>query len=194
MKDLAETVLGKVRAEAQTLLRKAEEEARHELDKAKKSHQAEVEKEKLRLLSEAKTEAARIKALAVMEARNRIAAARAEVIAGINRRARAELDRISVDRASLATLIAESIEALGRPSQVKVFVRSEDLETARAAVAGDPRISGVVRDIAERPLAGGVIAENTEGSLLVDNTFSTRLDKLVPRLLPRFRKELFHET
>jgi V/A-type H+/Na+-transporting ATPase subunit E len=194
MKDLAETVLGKIRIEAQTLLRKAEEEARHSLDQARKSHQVEAEKEKRRLLSQAETEAARIKAHAVMEGRNRIAAAKAEVIAKIRQRAQAELDRIPVDPGCLKTLIAEAIAALGHPSQVTVLVRAEDLETARTVVEGDASLAEVVRDIVERPLAGGVITENADGSLRVDNTFPTRLGRLLPRLLPRFRKDLFHET
>ncbi len=194
MKDLSESVLSKVRTEAQTLLRKAEEEARHNLEKAKKSRRAEIEKETRRLLAKAETEAARIKAHAVMQARNRIATAKAEVIAEIKRRAQTELDRVPVDPGSLEILIAEAIEALDNPSRVTVAVRAEDLETARSAIAGDPRLSEAVRYIAERPLPGGVVTENADGSLLVDNTFPTRLDRLVPRLLPRFRKELFHET
>jgi vacuolar-type H+-ATPase subunit E/Vma4 len=38
---------------------------------------------------------------------------------------------------------------------------------------------------------GGVIAEDVEGKLRIDNTYETRLEMLLPKLLPKISKELF---
>jgi vacuolar-type H+-ATPase subunit E/Vma4 len=38
---------------------------------------------------------------------------------------------------------------------------------------------------------GGVIAEDVEGKLRIDNTYETRLGTLLPKLLPEISKKLF---
>ncbi len=41
---------------------------------------------------------------------------------------------------------------------------------------------------------GGVIAENIDGKLRIDNTYETRLEMLLPKLLPEISKVLFERT
>ena len=40
---------------------------------------------------------------------------------------------------------------------------------------------------------GGVICESVDGKVSVDNTYDTRLQMLIPRILPQVGKVLFGE-
>jgi vacuolar-type H+-ATPase subunit E/Vma4 len=46
-------------------------------------------------------------------------------------------------------------------------------------------------EIKEFDCTGGVIAESIEGKFSLDNTYDTRLEMLLPRILPEISQELF---
>ena len=46
-------------------------------------------------------------------------------------------------------------------------------------------------EVREYNCLGGIIAEDIEGKLRIDNTYETRLEMLLPQLLPKISEELF---
>jgi vacuolar-type H+-ATPase subunit E/Vma4 len=52
-------------------------------------------------------------------------------------------------------------------------------------------LSAKILEVREVDRLGGVIAEDAEGKLRIDNTYETRLEMALPKLLPKISEELF---
>jgi vacuolar-type H+-ATPase subunit E/Vma4 len=70
-------------------------------------------------------------------------------------------------------------------------VSSKDLAAARKLVEKDKELAGRITEVKEHGNLGGVIIEDMGGRVRIDNTYETRLEMLLPRLLPEVGKELF---
>ncbi|MCK9357946.1 MAG: V-type ATP synthase subunit E [Dehalococcoidia bacterium] len=191
MQRISEAVVDKVREEAQHLISEAEEEAKKELGKAQALRASRLEAEKKRLLTEAGEEAARITAQNAMSARQKTASAKSAVLDDIVRKARESLQKSTTTREQLAQLIRDAMSGLGTADKVFVSVAKKDLDTAREIVKSDKTMSSHVLEVRAIETEGGVIVENESRSLGVDNTYLTRLQMLLPRVLPEISKELF---
>jgi vacuolar-type H+-ATPase subunit E/Vma4 len=190
MEKIGEAILDKVRAEAEGIIREAERKAVEEVESAKRQQAVRLEEEKSRLLQEARAEATRIEAQALVKARQELSQAKSEVIREIVSRVRNELSKAATSQSSLATLIKEAAATLGL-SKERLYVSPRDLGAAKKLVAQDKELAGRVVEIKEHKLSGGVIVEDIDGKVRIDNTYETRLEMLRPRLLPEVAKELF---
>ena len=61
----------------------------------------------------------------------------------------------------------------------------------RKSFRGDTKLAGRITEIREFDGTGGVIVEDIDGKIRIDNTYDTRLEMLLPKLLPEIGKELF---
>ena len=193
MEKLSEAVLTKVRVEAQSIIQEAEEKAREEIEKAKRQREARFQEERSRMLGEAEEEAARILARASIKARQRLSSAKADVIAKIIGGARKELSQIPSDETYLLHLIKEGMDGLGL-DKARIYVSPKDVSTVKKLLKANKELSGRILEVSEFNCSGGVIAEDVEGKFRIDNTFETRLEMLLPKLLPEISKELFETT
>jgi len=191
MQRISEAVVDKVREEARHLVSEAEAEAAKELDKSKALRAARIEAEKKRLLTEAGEEAARISAQNSMKARQKTASAKSEVLDEIVRKAKENLQKSTTSRERLARILVEAMAGLGTADKVHVSVAKKDLDWARELVKGDKVLSTRVLDVTAADCDGGAMVENESRTLSVDNTYATRLQMLLPRVLPEISKELF---
>jgi len=190
MQNISEAVVDKVRLEARSIVSEAEEEAKKDLEKAKSLREAKVKAEKRRLLNDAREEAARIMAQSAIQTHQKMAAAKASVIDDIVGRAQAGLKKISAKPELLAYLIGDAIGGLGS-GKATISVSPGDVATVKELVKNDKRLSSMVLDVTESDCDGGVIAESEDKKTSVDNTYATRLEMLLPRLLPEISKDLF---
>jgi V/A-type H+-transporting ATPase subunit E len=190
MEKISEAVVSKVKLDAQNLIKEAEKKAREELEKAKKQREAQFEEEKERMLGEAEEEAARILAQASIKARQQLSSAKADTIAKIIDGARKKLSQISNDESYLLNLIKEAVEGLD-VEKARIYVSPKDVSPVKKLLKADKEFSGKIVEIRESNCLGGVIAEDVEEKLRIDNTYETRLDMLLPKLLPEISKELF---
>jgi vacuolar-type H+-ATPase subunit E/Vma4 len=190
MEKISEAVIAKVKLDAQNIIREAEEKAQDEIEKAKKQREVRFEEEKGKILGEAEEEAARILAQATIKARQQLSSAKADTIAKIIDGARKELSRISSDESYFLNLIREATEALG-VDKARIYVSPKDVSTVRKFLKADKELSGKIVEVRESKCLGGVIAEDAEGKLSIDNTYETRLEMLLPKLLPEINKQLF---
>ena len=190
MEKIGEAILDKVKAEAADIIKDAESQAKQEIAAAKSQQGARLEEEKARVLREAGEEATRIEAQAMVQARQELSRAKAEVISQIISRAKKELEGISSDQKSLLGLIEEAFDTLGA-SKGKLYVAPKDMSAVRKLVDKDRGLAAKVAEIKEHSMSGGVIVEDIEGRVRIDNTYETRLEMLLPRLLPEVGKELF---
>jgi vacuolar-type H+-ATPase subunit E/Vma4 len=190
MEKIGEAILDKVKAEAADIVKDAEGQAKQEIAAAKRQQGARLEEEKARVLREAEEEATRIEAQALVQARQELSRAKAEVISEIISRAKKELEGISTDQNSLLGLIKEAFDTLG-VSKGRLYASAKDMAAVRKLVEKDKGLAAKVAEIKEHSASGGVIVEDIEGRVRIDNTYETRLEMLLPRLLPEVGKELF---
>jgi V/A-type H+/Na+-transporting ATPase subunit E len=190
MEKVSQAVLSKVSAEAQSITEEAQKKAQEELEKARKQREARLEAEKDRMLAEAREEAARILAQASIKMRQQLSNAKAETIAKIADGARKELSQSSSDTGQLPKLIREAMNGLGS-DKGRIYVSARDVSSVKRFLEADKELSGKISEVREYNCLGGVIAEDLEGKLRIDNTYETRLDTLLPKLLPEIGKELF---
>jgi V/A-type H+-transporting ATPase subunit E len=190
MEKISEAVVSKVKLDAQNIISEAEEKAQEEIEKAKRQREVRFDQERDRMLGEAKEEVARILAQASIQARKQLSSAKADVIAKIIDGVRQELSLISSDESYFPNLIREAIEELGMDKAI-VYVSPKDISTVNKILEANKELSGKIVEVRESSCLGGVIAEDAEGKLRIDNTYETRLEMLLPKLLPKISKELF---
>jgi vacuolar-type H+-ATPase subunit E/Vma4 len=190
MEKISKAVLSKVKSEAQSITQEAEKKAQEEIEKAKKQKDARLAEERDRILGEAKEETARVLAQASIKARQQLSIAKANAIARILEGARQELSQMSSDEPYLLNLIKEATNALG-VDKGRIYVSPKDVAAVKKLLETDRELSGKISEVRESNFMGGVIAEDVEGKLRIDNTYETRLETLMPKLLPEISKKLF---
>lgn len=190
MEKISAAILDKVRAEAQDIIKEAEEKARERVEKAEKQQAAELEKKKGNLIREANEEANRILARASITARQELLLARTRIIDEIIGRVKKTLSGISGDESSFLALIKEAVGALN-VDKARIYVSPKDASTVKKIVAKDKKLAKMITEIREIACTGGVVVEDINGRIRIDNTYDTRLEMLLPKLLPQIGKELF---
>ncbi|MDH5364178.1 MAG: V-type ATP synthase subunit E family protein [Dehalococcoidia bacterium] len=190
MEKISEAVVSKVKLDAQNIIREAEEKAQEEIEKAKRQREVRFEEERGRMLGGAEEEVARILAQASIKARQQLSSAKADTISKIIDGAQKELSQVSSDEIHFLNLIREAMEGLS-VDKARIYVSPKDVSTVKKFLEADKELSGKIVEVRESNCLGGVIAENVEGKLRIDNTYETRLEMLLPKLLPKISKELF---
>ena len=190
MEKISEAVLDKVKVEAKNIIKEAENKAREGVKKAKQQQAARLMKEKDRMIGEAEGEATHILAEASIKARQELVAAKTEVIDEISSRVKKALSDFSGDESSLLNLIKEAVGILGI-NKARVYVSLGDINTVKKLLKRDKELAGKITEIKEVDCTGGAIVEDIDGKVRIDNTYETRLEMLLPRLLPEINKELF---
>ncbi len=192
MEKISDAVLDKVRVEVQDIIKEAEEKARERVERAKKQREAKLEEEKGKLIEEAKEEATRILAQSSITARQELLLAKTRIIDEIINRVKKTFSEISSDESSPLDLIKEAINALDI-DKARIYVSPKDVSIVRKSLKGDKKLADRITEIREFDGTGGVIAEDIDGKIRIDNTYDTRLEMLLPKLLPEIGKELFQD-
>lgn len=190
MEKISRAILDKVKADAEQIVKEAEQKAWQELEKAEKQRETKFKDEKRKIIEEAERQASRIVAQSSIKARQELSRAKTEIIDGIVSRVRNTLPAISSDEGSLLNLIKEAVEELGA-DEVRVYVSRKNISAVRKLVKGDKGLASKIMEIKEFDCAGGVIAENIDGKVSIDNTYETRLEMLLPQIVPEISRELF---
>ena len=100
------------------------------------------------------------------------------------------MSAFTADERCLSKLIAESLGGLGG-EKARIYVSPKDMATVQKLLESDQELAGRIVEVRELNCLGGVVAEDIEGKLRIDNTYGTRLEMLMPQLLPEISKELF---
>ena len=192
MEKIGEAILDKVKAEAKAIVKEAEGKARQEIEQAKKQQIVRLEEEKGRMLRQAGEEATRIAAQATVQARQELSRAKADVINEIISRVRKELAAASSSEGSLRGLLIEATAPLGA-AKGRAYLSAKDIGEVKKLLAKDKELAARIAEVKEYDCSGGVIVEDIDGKIRIDNTYETRLEMLLPRLLPEIGRELFSD-
>jgi vacuolar-type H+-ATPase subunit E/Vma4 len=189
---ISEAILGKVKTEAQDIIEEAKEKARERIARAKEQQAAKLEEEKGKLIEEAREEATRTLAQSSISARQELLLAKTSIIDEIINNAKKTFSEISSNESSPLDLIKEAINALDM-DKARIYVPPKDVSIVQKLIAGDKKLADRITEIKEFSGSGGVIAEDIDGKIRIDNTYDTRLEMLLPKLLPEIGKELFQD-
>ncbi len=190
MEKISSAILDKVRAEAESIVKDAGEKAREEREKAKKQQEAKLLEGKNKMIEEARSEAAQIRSQGSMSVRRESLTAKNEVINKIISEAKKSLANFSGSETSSLGLIKEGINILG-VDKARIYVSPKDVSRVQKIVKGDKELADKITEVKENKCLGGVVVESIDGKLRIDNTYETRLEMLLPKLLPEINKELF---
>ena len=190
MEKISEAILDKVRTEAQDIIKEAKEKARERIEKAESQQESKLAEETNKLVEEAKEEATRILAQASITARQELLLARTRIIDEIISKVKKTLSETSRDESSPLNLTREAINTLDI-DKARIYVSPKDVSSVQKAIKGDKQLASKITEIREFDCTGGVIAEDIDGKIRIDNTYDTRLEMLLPKLLPEIGKELF---
>jgi vacuolar-type H+-ATPase subunit E/Vma4 len=191
---LREAVIRKALEEAEAIVRKAEEEARRLVKEAEDRKRLVVEEERRRALADVGYEA-RV-AEAKLRARLVISRARSELLGSVISRAVDILRSLPPDLRlnSLRKLVEASLDnalaSLGTVRKLIVYVAEQDIELARDLVTRIGRERGIELELRTAKILGGAIVEEPESGVIIDNSFDSRLSRLISRL----RRELLEEV
>ncbi len=193
MEKISEAVVSKVRMEAHNIIKGAEEKAKEEREKARKQREIKLEEEKRKMLDKAEEEAARIVSQASIKARQKLSVAKTDIITKIINRVKQELSEFSSNEGYALNLIREAIDGLGMDKS-RIYLSPEDVSTVKEFLREDKELASKIAEIKEDHFLGGVIAEDIDGKLRIDNTYETRLEMLLPKILPELSKKLFEAS
>jgi len=193
MEKISEAVVTKVRIEAQNIVSKAEEKAQEKREQAQNQREARLQEEKNKMLEEAQEEAARIIAQASIETRQKLSSTKSDIVTKITDRVKQELSQSSSNESHFLNLITEAVGGIGT-DKCRIYVSPKDVSTTQKLLESDKKLAAKIVEVKEDNFTGGVIAETLDGTLRIDNTYETRLEMLLPQLLPEISKELFKAT
>jgi vacuolar-type H+-ATPase subunit E/Vma4 len=192
MEKISEAILDKIKVEAQEIIRDAEEKARQRIERAKEQHEARFEEEKRKLVEGSEAEAARVQAQASITAREELLGVKNKVIEEIVERVKKALSDIDSREKISLNLIKEALDATGS-GKARVYVSKKDIDGLQKLIKEDNNLAGRITEVSESKCEGGAVVEDIEGRISIDNTFETRLETLLPRILPEISKELFED-
>ena len=190
MEKLSEAVLDKVKAEAEEIIRQAESTAKERLAKARDQQNVRYVEEKTRMTGEAESEASRIKAQTSINAKQEILKAKNEIKEKMVSDLKKRLADLPDNDEITIGLIKEGIQVIGT-NEVVIYISPEHIGRVKNLVQKDSNLSNVIKEFKEIKCTGGAVIEDIAGGFSIDNTFDTRIDKLLPQILPEISKELF---
>ncbi|HEY87716.1 MAG TPA: hypothetical protein G4O06_06820 [Dehalococcoidia bacterium] len=190
MEKISEAILDKVKVDAQQIIKEAEEKALQDIEKAEKQLETKFEEEKRKAIEGAEREAAIILAQATIKARQELSRTKADIVDKIVSAVNTTLRSISSDESLLLSLIKEVVDELGG-DKARIYVSPKDMSTVQGFLERDKELASRIMEIKEFDCTGGVIAESIDGKFSLDNTYDTRLEMLLPKILPEIRRGLF---
>jgi V/A-type H+-transporting ATPase subunit E len=188
---IRKAILDKAKADADKIISDAEIKAKETIEKAEVQKEQKFEGEKKKIISEARREASKILAQASLKSRQEILKEKDAVINEVIKKAKDELSQDIKDKELFIHLIKETLEALEGEDTVRLFVSSRDLEIVREVVAENSELKEKIAEVKNIDCIGGIMIETINGMVSIDNTFDTRLEMLMPKILPEIGKNLF---
>lgn len=189
--EIRNAILNKAKEEAGKILSNAEIKAREVIEKAEEQKELRFTEEKKKAISEAYREGSKILAQASLKYRQVKLKEKDAVINEIIKRVKNELSQDINDKKLFVRLIQEAIDALEKEDKVRLFVSPKDLNIIREVIEENSRLKEKITEVNEIDCMGGILIEAIDGMVSINNTFDTRLEMLMPKILPKIGKKLF---
>jgi len=191
LEGLRRVVLEKARLEAEEIIKEASERAKSIIRDSEEKKKSIIEEERRRVLSELGLEVKLAEAR--REARLIIARTKHEIVKELEKKVRELLDTMSEDvrRNSLRKLLLESLNELKTcgfsVENAVVYVSPRDRKIVESILMEMNINASIIED---QRISGGVILSTLSGDIHIDNTYETRLERVLRSVLSElFRAE-----
>lgn len=188
---IRDAILKKAKGEANQIIADAKTRAMEMIVKAKEQRQSRFEDDKKKSISEAQRDASKIMAQSSLKSRQDILREKDALLNTIVEKVKDELSRTVLDKEYFLPLVRETLKAFETDKQVVIFVSPKDLDTVHRFIEEDSDLKDKISDVKELDCLGGILAQTMDGMVSIDNTYDTRLEMLMPKILPEVGKNLF---
>lgn len=194
MENIREVVIKKAKEEAENIINLAKLEAEKIIAEAKKKKEEAIAKEKEKIIKEINAEA-RI-AEARMRVRQKLSEAKNEAIDIVKFMVKEILDSMNIIKRtrSLEKLAVEAVDELlsnlnSRPSKIVVYVSRNDKEVLENILPFlKQRYGDLLIEIREAGISGGIIVEEPEKGITIDNSYDSRIKKIISLYAKEFQR------
>ena len=191
---LREEILKKARAKAEAMIRSAEEEARKILDEAMREYARRYELVREAELRELRDELSKKLSEKSLEVNTKLLNLKNELIEELKREIISKINEMSDEerRRSLKKLVNECLNEIHTSRKIRVCVVERDVPLIKELLR-ELGIEDRVIEIKTLPpeSVGGVLIETEDGSLGLDNTYATRLERLMSFIYRKLNEEVF---
>ncbi|MCD6428893.1 MAG: hypothetical protein J7L12_04705 [Desulfurococcales archaeon] len=195
LEELRKSILEKAERKASKIIEDAKEKAKKIIEEAREEYYRRLSKERERALRKLKEEENRKYISKVMELNLELVNLKNRILNEVVSELRRRLMTLSGDlrKESLRKLLKEALDTgIFGSRRVVVKVIPEDIELIKDVIREEgleDRVASI--SVIGSEFLGGVIVESEDGSIALDNTYATRLDKVMPKLVEKLNKEVF---
>jgi vacuolar-type H+-ATPase subunit E/Vma4 len=190
MEKISEAVLNKIKADARKIIEEAESKRQSEITLAEKQREAKHEETKRKMVEDAQREAAKITSQASLKSQQALLDAKVSIINEIIDGTRDSISSRPTEPTSLYKLIKEAVVGV-TDDKLRIYVAAKDIAIAQDLIKNDRQLAARIIEIREYDCLGGAIIEDLDSKFRIDNTYETRLEMLMPKLLPEISKQIF---
>jgi V/A-type H+-transporting ATPase subunit E len=189
LEELKRVILEKAKLEADEIVKEALEKAKSIIRDAEEKKRAIIEEERKRVLGELGLEAKLAEAR--REARLIIAKTKQEIVEMLKKNIKELLDNMSEEyrKVSLKKEILESLNELKTcgfsVENIIIHVSPRDKNIVES-ILREININATI--IEDQRISGGIILSTSSGEVYIDNTYETRLEKVLRSILPELFK------
>ncbi|HHO76884.1 MAG TPA: hypothetical protein ENN05_10720 [Deltaproteobacteria bacterium] len=190
---IRQAIMNKAEQEASGIVDDAHAKARDLIEKSEKARDLKFEQIRNRILTEAKQERDKIIAKGAVDARLTVLKQKDLLLNKVISQVKESLAKNPTLPQTWTGLIDEVISGLDESHKIRFRVASKDIDAVKKIVADNKNLGIQVEKIEEINCLGGIIAEDTQGKVSIDNTYDTRLEMLLNKVLPEIGQKLFGE-
>jgi len=188
---IRQAIINKAQQEASGIVDDAQARAADLIEKAKKARDLKFEQIKNRILTEARQKSDKIIAKGAVDARLTVLKQKDLLLKKVISQVKEELAMNPTLPQTWAGLMDEVISGLDDSHKLRFRVASKDIDAVRKIVADSDTLGKQVDEVGEIDCMGGILAEDTQGKVSIDNTYDTRLEMLLNKVLPEIGQKLF---
>jgi len=197
METLRDAVIEKAKEEASKIIEEAKRRANEIINEALTKKKELYERKKEEVLSEVKRTYIEKRSEVIIEGRKELSKVKNEIIKELMRELHNRLRTLSKDEriASLRSLLIGVKDlVLETGKDFKIYCCEEDIPIVNDLISR-LGLSDVVRKVEVlnncNKRIGGFVLEALDGSVIIDNTYLTRLDAVLKSMIPEITKKLF---
>ncbi len=191
---IRQAIIEKAEQEAASIVGDAQGKASELIDKASRTRDSRFEQMKDRIITQARQESEKILAKGTVDVRVEVLKHKDVLLGQVISRVKKELMNSQTAPQTLFALIQEALSVLEDSEEICFYVAQKDMKATQEIVSKDDKLKKRIKEIKGYDCLGGVLAEDAQGKVSIDNTYDTRLEMLLSKILPVIGNKLFGEA
>ena len=194
LEELKKSVLERAKKKAERILEEAKKKAEEIIQEAKKEYRARYQRERMATIQKIREEEFRKYSVRLMELNTELLELKRKLIDDLLTTARERIKNLppNARKESLKKLISESLETGIIKGRLVVKVVERDVDLVRDCI-DELGLNDRLTSIQTLPdeMLGGLVIEDPDGHLAIDNTYVTRLERALRIIYEKVNQEVF---